>query len=288
MSHDIIRPNQPVPIASDPREIAPGVWWMTQCLMQNFADGVVHVHNAPYLIVGSKGTLLWDTAPPTSWATVEAHLDRLLGDRQLDYVVPSHPEVAHCGNVHRLMEKYPEAKLVGDIRDHPFYFPKYADRMEEYRAGSEIDLGGPRFVFLDAIIKDLRTSQWGYEATQGVMFVGDGFAYSHQPPMDDDDRPTHRPGECTWLASELGEPPGAEQIVWITKAALYWTRFVKLDRYFERFQELRKQYPTKLIAPAHGAVIDDVDKLATTIWDALRLAYDPELGAKTAGRSLYE
>lgn len=272
---------------NDAREIAEGIWWLPQCLVTPVSGVVTHVHAAQYLIIGSERTLLWDTGFAPQWPDLTRCLDELLQGRPLDYIAPSHPEVIHCSNASRLLEKYPESRIVGDVRDYPFFWPEYADRLEEHPAGSELDLGGHRFEFVDAVIKDLPSSQWGYESSQQVLFVADGFAYSHQPPADDDDdHPTHSPGECTMLSSELPGEPGPEQIVWITKAALYWTRFVKMDTFLSEFERLLAEHPTRLVAPAHGAVINDINKTLWTIWDALRLAYSPEVGVATAGATL--
>ncbi|WP_246087023.1 MBL fold metallo-hydrolase [Nocardioides humi] len=247
-----------------------------------------HLHVAPFLIVGSEGVLLYDTGTPIQWSQVEGRLDAMLGDRPVDFIVPSHPEIAHCGNVVRLLEKYPAAKLAGDVRDYPLYFPSYADRLVEFAIGDEIDLGSHRFVFLDAIVKDLPSTVWGYERSTGVLFVADGFAYSHQPPLEGDDRPTHLEGECNLFASELGTPPADDQILWITKAALYWTHFVKFDLLLDRFQTLLETYPPKLVAPAHGAVIDDIDNVLWMIWNSLGKAYDPLAGVARAGVDVHK
>jgi hypothetical protein len=270
------------PVSTRPREIAEGVWWLPECVVIPLKGVPTHVHVSPYLVIGSEKTLLWDAASPQQWQNVERSLDALLGGRPLDYLVPSHPEVAHCGNVPRIMEKYPAVQLVGDVRDYPLYFPRFAARMTSLPVGAEIDLGSHRFELVDAVLKDLPSTQWGYESSQQVLFVSDGFAYSHRPPLEGDDRPTHSPGECDMFASELEAAPGPEQIVWITKAALYWTHFVKMDLFLEWFEEVLYEHPARFVAPAHGSVIDDVDAVLWTVWEALRMSYDPTSGVGKA------
>jgi flavorubredoxin len=264
------------------REIAEGIWWLPQCLVRASSEGVLHLHAAPYLICGSDKTLLWDTGPPPQWEGVTSSLDEILGERQLDYIVPSHPEVAHCGNAERLLNKYPDALLIGDVRDYAYYLPRHTDRIRAFDRAGTLDLGTHAFTFLPGLIKDLPSTQWAYESTSDVLFVGDAFAYSHLAPANGDAEPTHRPGECTLLASELDAPPRDEQIIWITKAALYWTRFVPIDVYLEDVLKLLDDHPTRLVAPGHGAVIDDVDGVLWLIWEALRRAYDPPLGVEEA------
>jgi hypothetical protein len=83
------------------------------------------------------------------------------------------------------------------------------------------------------------------------------------------------------VASELPVQPGPDQVVWITRAALYWARFIPIDDHLHAFQAMLEQYPAKLIAPAHGSVIDDMS-LIPVIWNALGLAYDPLGGVAAA------
>jgi flavorubredoxin len=266
---------------SEPREIGQGVWWLPQCLVMRLSGELTHLHASQFLILGSEKSLLFDTGFSQQWPSLCQILDQLLGDRPLDYVVPSHPEVLHSSNAPGLLERYPGSVLTGDIRDYPYYWPDYAARMVPRSVGDTLDLGGHEFTFLEALIKDLPSSQWGYEASQQILFVADGFAYSHQAPIEGDDHPTHAPGECTMYATELPGAPGPEQVVWITKAALYWTRFVRLDRYREAFERMIADHPTELVAPAHGAVIDNIDTV-WSIWDALNLSYSPLEGIATA------
>jgi glyoxylase-like metal-dependent hydrolase (beta-lactamase superfamily II) len=274
--------------SSPPREIAPGIWWITECLVMPLGGSVKHLHVAPYLIVGSDAVLLYDTGTPSQWKNLQLRLDAILGDRPIDYIIPSHPEIAHCGNAIRMLEKYPSARLLGDIRDYANYFPDHVDRFGSLAAGEVLDLGSHRFEFVDALIKDLPNTQWGYEQATGTLFVADGFAYSHQPPIEGDDRPTHLEGECNLLASELGAPPSDEQVIFITKAALYWTHFVKLSQFLSQFKDLLRQYPPTIVAPAHGAVIDDVDNILWLIWDSLEKAYDPARGLASASVDVHD
>lgn len=267
-------------VSSPPREISPGVWWMPKCLISGLTGSISHVHTAPFLIVGEQETLLYDTGPPGHWSVVVEDLVQLLAGRRLDWIVPSHPEVPHCGNVHRLLERFPESTVTGDVRDYHIYYPQHDRRFMERERYSVIDLGGPRFRLLPAPIKDLPSTQWGYEETSQVMFVADAFSFTHRLPSEVDsdvDLPVHLEGECTLLSSELERPPKLDQIQWINERALFWTRYAKAEPFFEETEELLHRYPTQLIAPAHGAVIDDIDAVLPVIWEAYRGSY---IGAK--------
>jgi flavorubredoxin len=269
-----------------PREIRPGVWWIPACLSVSLSGQPVHIHSSPYLILAPEGALLWDTGESEIWPELEPSLDELLGSRPLDYVVPSHSELPHSGNLHRVLAKYPDARAIGDVRDYHLYFPHMSDRFDQLIPGSRVPLGGGYVhEVLPAIIKDLPHSQWGYEHHSRVLFTADAFSYSHRAPVGEEDRPVHSPAECSLFASELEVVPGPDQIIWITRAALYWARFLPMDTYLDTFEQLLETHPTDIIAPAHGAVIDDMS-LIPVIWKALNMAYDPDGGVKGATESV--
>lgn len=269
----------------EPRKIAPRIWWLPVCQKAGVSGRETHVHNSPYVIIGEEKVLLYDTGLTRGWDTVSTFLDRLLGDRAVDYVVPSHSETPHSGNANRLLEKYPEAVVAGDVRDWHLYFPQHVDRLQTFQAGDVLDLGGEKFVFLEALLKDLVTTQWGYAVEGRVLFTADAFACMHHPPVEDEDRPVHRPGECALFASEFGYVPRSDQIAWIVVAAFYWARFKNVEELVPLFAAMVATYPTDLIAPAHGAVIDDMSVLPV-IWKALSDAYDPTLMSPLPGLKL--
>jgi hypothetical protein len=257
------------------REIASGVWWLANCVETTVPGYLCHNALTPYLIVGSSGVLLFDTGPPGHWPQLERQLDSILGARSIDWIVPSHPEVPHCGNVRRLLRKYPAAMVVGDVRDYHLFFPDIAERFRTMK--ESLDLGGGKeFSFLPAVaIHDHIATQWGYERSSEVLFVADAFGVAHHiPPVDTGDLPVHLPGECTMFSSELEKPPELDQISWINERALYWMRYTRIDPIKDEIEALLEAYPTRMIAPAHGAVLDgDYGSILAIHWDAYRRAY---------------
>jgi hypothetical protein len=243
--------------ATLPRTLGPHLHWLGGCHLSSVYGQVIHVHQANFLI-DSERSLLVDTGFPSTWASVEAHLDQLLGDRELDYVFPTHSEINHSGNLDKLLLKYPNAVVVGDMRDFPLYFPEWSHRMQMKRPGDVIDLGaGVRVTFLEALFKDLPNTLWLYEESQRAMFVADGFAYSHNPPPPgiDSDQPTHLPGQCGLTSSEM-PPITVEQMSFILKAALNWSRYVDVRPVFEEMADMfENRYPTDIVLPGHGNVI---------------------------------
>jgi flavorubredoxin len=263
------------PVRELPREIAGGVWWIGGCLESAAFDEPVHFHTSAYLIVGVEKTLLFDTAPPGAWADVQRDLDQVLGNRTLDYVVPSHPEIPHAGSLTRVLDKYPGAAVIGDLRDYHLYFPDYTHRMTSVPHGTELDLGGGyRFTILDALIEDLPTTVWGYEHRRRVLFPVDALGYGHLPQQAGlPDEPLHRRGQCALLSSELVKPPDLDLATHLTQSSLYWSRYVDITPYLQQLDELLQRYPADLLAPAHGSVVDDPAVVMPVIREAHRKAY---------------
>lgn len=259
-----------------PREIADGIFWLGACATNSERRTPYHVHLSQFLIIGRDKTLLIDCGMPGSWSIIKAQVDKALAGRRLDYVVPTHPEVPHVGCLPYFMEHYPGSRVVGDMRDYHIYYPQLADRMVNVGIGDELDLGGGHeVIFLDALIKDLPNTLWLYEKKSQVMFVSDGFSFSHHVPgvaLDPSDDPLHLPGECAMTTSEIASGVDVERASFILQRALYWSRFVDEKLLFGRIEKMLERYPTRLIAPAHGNVIDDINIVYPVIRNAHALA----------------
>jgi flavorubredoxin len=259
-----------------PREFAPGVWWLGGCLGDGgFFEEPVHFHVSAYVVKGSERAAIFDTSMPAFWPQLERDLDQILGERPLDYVVPSHPESAHGGNVGSLLDKYPAAVAAGDMRDYHLYYPEHADRLRQVDPGVELDLGGGYgLVLLDAVIEDLPNSIWAYERREQVLFTADALAYGHLAEATERfGEPVHRAGECALMSSEM-EPPALAPTVAITQGGLFWSRHVDIAPYLKQLDELMEQYPTRLIAPAHGNVVDDLEVVIPLVREAHRIAFE--------------
>jgi glyoxylase-like metal-dependent hydrolase (beta-lactamase superfamily II) len=120
------------------REIAPGIHWIYEAgpdraerfdLAERRPEWYepgreAYIPQCAYLLDGGEETLLFDTLSPASTDQVLDALDGLVGDRGLDYLVVSHPDVPHAGNAPAIMEAHPEATLVA---------PEYGNNHELYR-----------------------------------------------------------------------------------------------------------------------------------------------------------
>lgn len=269
-----------------PREIAPGIHWLGWCLESDAVvpGETVHLPAHCFLVVGTERALVFDTCQPENWDVMSEQLDSILGDRQVDLIVPSHQEIGHAANLERLMRKYPRAAIAGDVRDYHLYISDAAERSQPTLRGSTLDLGGGyRFRVLDSPIKDHPATVWGYEESQQVLFCADAFGFVHSPRLrgvqyqEGLDVPgMHSPGECALLTSELGElgtPPTPQDVEFATRGALYWSRYVDVSPFLREVHRILDECPARLVAPSHGNAIDNIDEIVPIIEEAYRLPY---------------
>ena len=249
-----------------PRQLADNIHWVTDCLVMDHEGETIHAYSSAYLVHGSERSLLVDTGHPKDWASIEAQLDRLAarGLPPVELVFPTHAEVPHAANLGRILNKYPEAVAVGDVRDYHLFFPEFADRLVPREAGDRIDLGGTELLLLEAAIKDLVTSLWAYDTGSQTLFPGDGFAYMHH----------HEAGECWRTAEEVPDLPIPAFTALFNSYALYWTRFTDIEPYIEAVDEVLERYPTSVIAPGHGSPILDPVATLPRVKEGLRLGSD--------------
>jgi flavorubredoxin len=224
---------------------------------------------------------------------IEPQLDSVLGGRPLTWLVPTHPEIPHSGNLSAVLQKYPAARVTGDVRDYHLHFPELAARLSPRPRGETIDLGGLEFTFVDAILYDMPSTVWGYEAKHAVMFTSDGFLFSHHVPVPPDsgevDVPLHLPGECALTTSELaqaGSPIDLELGAFVLRMSIFGNRYIDAETMFGRLRRLFERYPTRLIAPAHGNVVDDVEAslpLFKAMYELSQRTADPSFRQVPAG-----
>lgn len=248
-----------------PREFASGVHWLGGCFLALSGGPGVHYHVSTYLVVGDERTALVDTGDPGHWDAIRGQLEEILGDRPLDYVFPTHPELPHAGNLPRLFERWPDLQIVGDVRDYHLHYPELAHRLVEKKAGEAIDLGGRHLEFWPAVVLDLQNSLWALDSKTRTLFVCDGFAYIHVLPEgcdpDGDEPPVHLAGQCEMTSVELEGGPTVDDVAYGTARGMYWTRFVDLKETYERLRTLIEQRDVRIAAPTHGNVVTEVQEM---------------------------
>jgi flavorubredoxin len=245
-----------------PREFLPGAFWFSTCLDILVNGRKLHNHNSCYLLIGDRATALVDTAVPFGWKTLRTQISQALGGRALDYVFATHPEAPHMGNTGPLLHDYPHARVVGDLRNYELYLPEFMDRFQPMCAGDSLDLGGRHLQMVPAAVHDLPNSLWGYEPEHRILFVSDGYPYTHD----------HEAHQCAMTSRELPMLPRPEDTGVVIESALFWTRYVPAEFTIRDLDALLARHPADIIAPAHGGVILDAREVTEVFKAGLRRA----------------
>jgi flavorubredoxin len=246
-----------------PRELGEGVIWLGDCFPLAFHGAVLHSYDSAYLIRGTEASLLVEAGLPVDSAVVDAQLaGALLEGPPLRYVWVTHQETPHAGGIARILRHYPDAVMRGNTQDYHLLFPELADRFVPTEVGESIDLGGTSLAIVDAVIKDLPTSQWAVDTRSGFLFPGDGFAYSHY----------HEAAHCAHTADEVKQLGFAEEVARFSEQSLYWARFAEIEPYIERLRALIAENNVRHVGPTHGLPIMDLPRLMPEVERGLRMA----------------
>ena len=204
--------------------------------------------------------MLVETGHPKDFPITEAQLNTLLPGRPpLKYLFVTHQETPHCGGLGRVLTRFPDALLVGDVSDYHLAFPQHEHRMRMMKEGDEIDLGGRAFRAVEPVVRDMRTTWWGFETRERVLFPGDGFAYSHY----------HEDGHCGLVAEEAASLDLQDTTAVFADLALWWTKWADMRNYCDRLDVLMRALDVKTVCPTHGLVITDVAKTMPKVKEGL-------------------
>ncbi len=104
-----------------------------------------------YLILGGERTALIDTVDPEKEYELIGNLKKLNVER-IDYVIANHAEQDHSGSIPKVLELYPEAKLITNKKARDFLIDLLHIPEEKFKVvqdGEELFLGNKtlRFVF---------------------------------------------------------------------------------------------------------------------------------------------
>lgn len=238
------------------RRISDGIHWIQECgpHRAQFVDSrntwpedwyrpgrEVHIPQNAYLLTGERSLLL-DTLSPAAGDLILRELDALLNGRDLDFLVVSHPDLPHAGNVPRLLEAYPDVTLVapaiGDT--HALY---HLDGARMVEPGEEIDLGGPRARFHEATFLDAPLHLWMTERRSGTLFPVDWLGFPHLG------------GECLRFTDELEAEVGLSRLIEFHGRVMFWHQYADAGKVQAEIDRLIRDLDPKAVASAHGLVV---------------------------------
>jgi flavorubredoxin len=248
-----------------PREFLPGMHWLGGCSNSAGWPGrehlpAVHEPISIYLVVGTERTVLVDPGHSALWYAIEGQLEEALAGRPLDYVFPTHPEVAHAGNLSRVCRVHPETAVIGDIRDYWVFHPGIdSSRYHPLRAGESVSLGSSDFVMIEPVWRDLTATLWGYETAQQVLFPSDGVGVLHP----------HEPGVCGLLPEEYPDVDQADPRWLALRGPFHWMSYTDPGPSCAEFRTLLEAYPVSTVCSAHGAPVRDPQPFLHAVIDAV-------------------
>lgn len=163
------------------------------------------------------------------------NLEHTLNGEQPDYLVVTHLEPDHAGNIQKFMEKYPQAQIVVNAKAlsmlPQFFTLDMSARSVVVKEGDELTLGNHVLTFIMAPMVHWPEVMMAYEKTEKVLFSADAF------------------GKFGALSTEED---------WACEARRYYFNIV--GKYGMQVQALLKKASAldiRMICPLHGPVLSE-------------------------------
>ncbi|WP_461812586.1 FprA family A-type flavoprotein [Faecalimonas sp.] len=205
-----------------------------------------------YVILDEKVTVM-DTVDARATEEWLANLENVLDGRLVDYLVVSHMEPDHAANIQRLIEKYPNMQVVGNMKTFnmisQFFTVNLEGRKVVVKEGDTLNIGSHTLQFFMAPMVHWPEVMVTYEQSEKILFSADGFGKFGALDVEDK---------------------------WTCEARRYYFNIV--GKYGVQVQNLLKKVAkldVEMICPLHGPVLKEnlayyIDKYNT--WSS----YDPE------------
>ena len=209
-------------------------------LFENMFPLVNGVSYNSYFIDDEK-TAVTDTVDRFVSDSFFENLEILLAGRPLDYLVVHHMEPDHGANIGRLIEMYPEMKVVTSAKANQmikqFFNVDLGDRAVLVKDGDSLSLGKHTLNFVTAPMVHWPEVIMSYESTTGILFSADAF------------------GSFGALDGKVFNDEVLIDESWYGEARRYYSNIV--GKYGQQVQAVLKKAAAldiKMIAPLHGPV----------------------------------
>ena len=187
-----------------------------------------------YVILDEKVALM-DTVDSRATEEWLDNLDKALDGRSIDYLVVSHMEPDHAGNIKNLIDRYPEMKIVGNAKTFAmipqFFDVDITDRTVSVKEGDALSLGKHTLQFFMAPMVHWPEVMVAYEQSEKILFSADGFGKFGALDTDE---------------------------AWTCEARRYYFNIV--GKYGAQVQALLKKAATldiQMICPLHGPILKE-------------------------------
>ena len=193
-------------------------------------------------VIRDEKTAILDTADEGVMQQFMENLSHALEGAAPDYLVVNHMEPDHCSGIRRVLELYPECKMVGNAKTFTIFEQFYhmelpEERKLQVKEGDELCLGKHRLKFVMAPMVHWPEVMMSYDETDRILFSADAFG-------------TFGSLDGNLFDDELDFNAG-----WMTDARRYYTNIV--GKYGQQVQSVLKKaagLDIAMIAPLHGPV----------------------------------
>ena len=187
-----------------------------------------------YVILDEKVALM-DTVDSRATEKWLDNLDKALDGRSIDYLVVSHMEPDHAGNIKNLIDRYPEMQIVGNAKTFAmipqFFDVDITERSVDVKEGDTLSLGKHTLQFFMAPMVHWPEVMVAYEQSEKILFSADGFGKFGALDTDE---------------------------AWTCEARRYYFNIV--GKYGAQVQALLKKAATldiQMICPLHGPILKE-------------------------------
>ena len=193
-------------------------------------------------VIRDEKTALIDTEDNSVLPQFEENVLSALGGRKLDYVVINHMEPDHCAGIVRMLELFPQAKMIGNPKTFTFFEQMYDTKLPEERKvvvkeGDTLSLGRHELTFVMAPMVHWPEVMMTFDKTDGILFSADAF------------------GSFGALNGNLFDDEVDFDSRWLEDARRYYTNIV--GKYGPQVQAALKKaggLDIKMLAGLHGPV----------------------------------
>ena len=227
------------------RKVAEDIYWIggsdrRLALFENLFPIPRGVAYNSYLIMDEK-TVVMDTADASITRQFIENIAHVLNGRPLDYLVVNHMEPDHCANIEELLVRYPEMKIVGNVKTHnmirQFYDADLEGKTITVKEGDTLSLGKRTLHFFFAPMVHWPEVMVAWEETDKILFSADAF------------------GSFEALYGNIFNDEVNFDRDWLADARRYYTNIV--GKYGPQVQNALKKLSAleiQMICPLHGPI----------------------------------
>ncbi|MBR3939320.1 MAG: FprA family A-type flavoprotein [Bacteroidales bacterium] len=227
------------------RKIAKDYYWVGASdrrleLFENIMPITKGVSYNSYLLVDEK-TILLDTVDSSVSRQFLENVKYALNGRALDYMVVNHMEPDHCSIIEDMVLRYPELKLIGNVKTlqmiKQFFDFDVEERFVSVKEGDTFSSGNHTLTFVMAPMVHWPEAMFTYDVEEKILFSADAF------------------GTFGALNGNLFNDEVNFDKDWLDEARRYYTNIV--GKYGNPVQAALKKASTieiNMICPLHGPI----------------------------------